>query len=244
MDPLGLDVGGYVLAGGRSSRMGRDKALLELGGKPLALHAVTKLQRVCSDVHILSESRELATYAPLVCDLHQGCGPIGGIEAALEHSQYEWNLFLPVDMPFFPSAFLSAWVADNVAFSEVKGTRVALFTVFGTPQPLFCLLHRDVAPFVSVAVELGEYKVFPVLENAGKELAERQRSPLFWVFHNTHWGEESSVSTTHEGTGEGDVETSLMVTEAQQKAKHLWFANLNTPEEFAEAEKFVDALDT
>src|SRR5260370_10252507 len=137
----------YVVEGGKNSRMGRDKALLELGGKPLALHAVTKLQRVCSDVHILSESRELAAYAPLVRDLHPGCGPIGGIEAALKHSRHEWNLFMPVDMPFFPSSFLSTWVADNVAFSWMKCTRVALFTVFGTPQPLFCLLHRDVAPF-------------------------------------------------------------------------------------------------
>src|SRR5271156_1644278 len=110
MNPLGLDVGGYVLAGGRSSRMGRDKALLELGGKPLALHAVTKLQRVCSDVHILSENRELSAYAPLVSDLHPGCGPIGGIEAAFAHSTHEWNLFLPVDMPFFPSALLFALV--------------------------------------------------------------------------------------------------------------------------------------
>ncbi len=244
MSPFGLEVGGYVLAGGKSSRMGRDKALLELGGKPLALHAVTKLGRVCSDVYILSANRELAAYAPLVSDLHPGCGPIGGIEAALEHSQYEWNLFLPVDMPFFPSALLSSWVAANVASWGMMGTRLALFTLFGTPQPLFCLLHRDVAPFVRLAVERGEYKVFAVLENAGKELAKRHQLPLADVFCNAHWGEESSVFTTRERMGEGDAEAWLMVTEAQQKAKHLWFANLNTPEDFQEAKLHLDALDT
>jgi molybdopterin-guanine dinucleotide biosynthesis protein A len=244
MNPFGLDVGGYVLAGGKSSRMGRDKALLELAGKSLTLQAVTKLQRVCSDVHILSENGELATYAPLVRDLHTGCGPIAGLEASFRHSTHEWNLYMPVDMPFFPSVFLSSWVAGNVGFSKIRATRVALFTVFGTPQPLFCLLHRDVAPFVYAAVDRGQYKVFPVLENAGKELAEKQQLPLHQVFRNFPWGEESSVSVTHEGSGEGDLERWEMLTEAQQKAKHLWFANLNTPEEFAEAERHVDALDT
>jgi molybdopterin-guanine dinucleotide biosynthesis protein A len=244
MNPFGLDVGGYVLAGGKSSRMGRDKALLELAGRSLALHAVTKLQRVCSEVHILSENDELAGYAPLVRDLHTGCGPIGGLEASFRHSTHEWNLYMPVDMPFFPSAFLSSFVAGHVVFSKRKGTRVVLFTVFGTPQPLFCLLHRDVAPFVYAAVERGQYKVFPVLENAGEELAERQQLPLRQVFRNLPWGEESSVSVTHEGSGKGDLETWQMLTEAQQAAKHLWFANLNTPEEFAEAQRHVDALDT
>jgi molybdenum cofactor guanylyltransferase len=244
MSSLGLDVGGYVLAGGKSSRMGRDKARLELAGKPLVLHAVTKLQRFCDDVHILSANRELAVYAPLIKDLHPGCGPIGGIEAALKHSRHEWNLLMPVDMPFFPSSLLSAWVAPNVGLSEARGTRVALFTVSGTPQPLFSLLHRDVAQFVSEAVSRGEYKVFPVLEKAGRELAERQRLPLGHVFNNLDWGEESSVSVAHRGRPESDLEAWETLTEAQQRAKQLWFANLNTPEEFAEAERHLDALDT
>jgi len=122
--------------------------------------------------------------------------------------------------------------------------RVALFTVSGRPQPLFCLLHRDMAPFVRAAVSHGKYKVFPALENAGRELSERLGLPLHRVFCNLQWGEESSVSVMVEGGSESDVEAWLMVTEAQQSAKHLWFANLNTPEEFAEAEFHVDALDT
>ena len=83
-----------------------------------------------------------------------------------------------------------------------------------------------------------------MLENAGKELAVRQRLPLYQVFRNFQWGEESSVSVTHEGPGEGDLERWQVLTEMQQEARHLWFANLNTPEEFAEAEKHLDALDT
>ncbi len=51
--PAPAEVGGYVLAGGKSSRMGRDKALLELAGSPLLGHAVTKLRRVCVDVRVL-----------------------------------------------------------------------------------------------------------------------------------------------------------------------------------------------
>ena len=79
------ELGGYVLAGGRSSRMGTDKALLLLAGKPLIAHAVVKLGRLCQDVRVLSANSALAPYAPLVPDLHPDCGPIGGIEVALTH---------------------------------------------------------------------------------------------------------------------------------------------------------------
>ena len=78
-----LQVGGYVLAGGKSSRMGTDKALVELAGRPLIARAVEKLRQICAEVHILSSNPELEVHAPLIGDLHEDCGPIGGIEAAL-----------------------------------------------------------------------------------------------------------------------------------------------------------------
>jgi molybdopterin-guanine dinucleotide biosynthesis protein A len=229
-------VGGYVLAGGKSTRMGRDKALLELAGKPLALHAVTKLRRVCEEVHILSERQELAAIAPLVRDLREGCGPMGGLEAAFEHSRHEWNLFMPVDVPFLPSAFLDSWVRGVIG---EQGARVAMFTVGGVPQPLFCLLHREVATFVRDAMRLGEYKVFPVLEGAAKELAVRQGVSSEKAFLNMRWDEMGELFVKPVG-----VEPWSVPTEAQQAVKHLWFANLNTPEEFAAAEEHLDALDT
>jgi molybdenum cofactor guanylyltransferase len=219
--------------------MGRDKALLELSGKPLALHAVVKLRRVCNEVHILSSNPELEAYAALVPDLHESCGPLGGIEAGLAHSRYDWNLFMPVDMPFLPSAFLDHWVRKMVL--SRRGTRIAMFSVDGTPQPALCLIHRQMASYVSKATEAGRYKLFPVFEEAGKELAASQGVPLGIVFFNLSWGEMSQFST-EPGAGEG--EAWWILKEAQQMAKRLWFANLNTPEEFAEAARHIDALDT
>lgn len=156
-------VGGYVLAGGKSSRMGTEKALLELGGKPLIAHAVAKLRAVCSNVSILGSNPDLAAYGPLVPDLHPGCGPIGGIEAALAHTEFDWNLLEPVDVPFLPAQFLGDWV-ERVTASDVF--RAAIFEVGGKPQPGVLLIHRSTRPSISAAIERGEYKLLPALSAA------------------------------------------------------------------------------
>jgi len=232
------EIGGYVLAGGESSRMGRDKALLELAGKPLVHHAVTKLRRVCRDVRVLSDNPELADFAPIVPDLHPNCGPMGGMEAALVHSVFDWNLFLPVDMPFLPSAFIAGWLRNWLPEERRRGARVRMFTVDGRPQPGFCLLHKDVAPFLSEALELAEFKLLPVFEAAGRELSLRQEllpEARLWNVPMTDF---------HGTRGNSPGEDWCTTTDAQDAAKHLWFANLNTPEEFSEAEQHLDALDT
>jgi molybdopterin-guanine dinucleotide biosynthesis protein A len=238
-----LPISGYVLAGGRSSRMGRDKALIELAGKPLIEHAVTKLRRVCTEVYVLAgaegEHAGLAQHAPLVHDPHPGCGPVGGFEAALKQSVFEWNLFLPVDMPFLPSALLDDWVRATLR-DERRGARIAMFTVDGLPQGALALLHREVLPYIVDAIESQRLKLFPVLEEAGRELAAKQGMLLGTVFRNVCWGGFSSK----EGRLGPGQEPWQFTTEAQRAAEHLWFANLNTPEDLAEAEANLDALDT
>jgi len=216
--------------------------MLELAGKPLALHAVVKLRRVCKEVHILSNRPELGAFAPLVADLHEACGPLSGIEAALEHTKFDWNLFMPVDMPFLPSALLDWWVR-LVQQRQMDGARVAIFTVGGYPQPALCLLRRDVKPYVKLAMRRGEFKLFPLFEEMGRGLAEGQRLPSNTGLLNWVWREDKEFSATH-GQGHDKTESWCELTEAQQRSRHLWFANLNTAEEFAEAERYVHALDT
>jgi molybdopterin-guanine dinucleotide biosynthesis protein A len=232
-----MDVGGYVLAGGKSLRMGKDKALLELAGRPLVQHAVVKVSRVCSEVHLLGNRNELSVYGPLVRDLHEGGGPLSGIESALEDSRYDWNLFMPVDMPFLPTAFLGWWMPMALA-REKDGMRMAMLTVDGHPQPALCLLHKDVLPAVKTAVERGVFKLFRVFEETERELLETKRDRSE-VFFNLSWSVNQNFSVTAEGN-----DPWFSLTKKQEAARRLWFANLNTPEEFAEAQEFVEALDT
>ena len=226
------DVNGYVLAGGKSSRMGRDKALLELAGKPLVLRAVEKLRRVCADISILGNRSELEMYAPMIRDLHEGCGPLAGMEAAFSNSEKMWNLFMAVDMPFLPVQLLEDWVKMVV---EKESTRLSMFCVDGRPQPALCLLHKDVAPYVERAVARGEFKLLPALESAAADLAMKQKIAVGAIFLNLPWSANASLLRENGNLSEP--------TEAQQSAQHLWFANLNTPDEFAVAEAFASSLE-
>lgn len=222
--------------------MGRDKALMELAGEPLIRHAVKKLRRVCADVRISTDNEELEAFAPIVHDIHPGCGPISAMEAGLRRSIFEWNLFMAVDMPFVPSAFLFWWLGQRLSAkrTEVIGpARVRMFEYDGRPQPGLCVLHRDVAPFLTDALERGDYKLTPVLKAAGQALAERDGflpESGFFCLPLVEFG----------GSTLGAVKGPewMYLTEAQQQAFPLWFANLNTPEEFAEAGRHSDALDT
>jgi molybdenum cofactor guanylyltransferase len=236
-----LELGGYVLAGGRSSRMGRDKALIELAGKPLIEHAVKKLRRVCRSVCILGTNPALKRYAPLVPDIHPDCGPIGGMEAALTHSLYDWNVFLAVDMPFLPAGFICNWTAAwlKPEMERDFGPGIRMFSSDGRPQPGFCLIHKEVGPFLSEAIERREFKLMKVFEAAGMELGLRRGSRLTGLWNVPATGLESPIVA--EATF--SARDWRRITDAQRAAQFLWFANLNTPEEFAVAEAHSDALD-
>lgn len=238
-DWVDVDVGGYVLAGGRSSRMRTDKALLRLAGRPLIAHAVSKLRRVLSDVQILAGAAPgnpaLAEFAPLVFDMHPGCGPIGGIESALMNTAHEWNLIVPVDVPFLPAALLAWWI-KRVQSRGAGRCFVATFQLEELPQPALLMIHRAVAPRLAEAIARGSYKLFPVLEQAARELAPPDARADEAVPYVLRVDEQLGLDGWEQPAG-------AALSEEQRHAPSLWFANLNTPEEFAEAQGQVEALD-
>lgn len=153
---------GFILAGGRSTRMGRDKALLLYVGRPLIAHAVALLKAAGLAPHIVGPRPDLTNYAPVMEDLHPGCGPLGGIEAALTKSSSDWNVFIPVDLPLLPQIFLN-YLQERAA---ITGASATIPTLAGRSQPLCAVYHRSLLPGIAQALEAGEYTVVHGIESA------------------------------------------------------------------------------
>lgn len=91
---------GVVLAGGRSTRMGQDKALLEVDGKPLLLHAIEALRPHVAELIVIGDPKKYGAFpADCVPDDLEGLGPLGGIVTAMNHARYERLLVLACDVP-------------------------------------------------------------------------------------------------------------------------------------------------
>ena len=98
---------GYVLVGGRSTRFGTDKALAQWHGEPLALWVAERVKAAAGSVTLVGPSERYQILGlPVVSDKTPGLGPLGGITAALQHSQAEWNLVVACDLPHVTTEFL------------------------------------------------------------------------------------------------------------------------------------------
>jgi molybdenum cofactor guanylyltransferase len=155
-------VEGWVLAGGGSVRMGRDKAQLEIGGRSLIAVALDKLRALNFDPRIAGSRPDLASFAPVVPDNFPRCGPLAGIEAALGASDAELHLFIPVDLPALPIAFLT-WMAQR---AEATGAAATLPLLAGLPQPLCAVYSRRLLPGLRGSLTAGRYKVMTAIEAA------------------------------------------------------------------------------
>jgi len=206
------DLAGFVLAGGRSSRMGRDKALLEFRGRPLIAGAVNGLRQMCGEVFVLGDRQDLAAYADVIADRHANVGPMGGIEAALACSAMRWNLFVPVDMPFLSGELLEKWVG-TVTDGVRSSVRASMMSVDGEIQPMPCLLDRELGPLVSEAVAKGQYRLLAAVQECCEVLAREGGLAAVEVF------QAMAVEELEPAASPG--------------AARMWFTNVNTPEQFA-----------
>ncbi len=196
----------FVLAGGHSTRMGADKALLEIDGQALIARMLAIARTIDREARIVGGASRLRDYGQVIDDRFAGCGPLGGIHAALRASQSECNLVLAVDMPFVPPEFLR-YLADHAA------ARRALVTVPRVGerwQPLCAVYRLGFTGVAEQALKEGKYKIdilfrqVEVCTLEEGELEDQGFAPA--IFRNLNTPEEAQAARAEEQakrTGKG-----------------------------------------
>ena len=161
----------FILAGGRSTRMGTDKAFVLLDGRTLLARALDVARSLTPEVRIVGNPAKFASFAPVVEDVFPGCGPLAGIHAALRSSQTDLNLIIAVDIPFLTPALL------EYMLGRAKSSAAAMVTVpcaDHRSQPLCAIYRREFATMAERALRAGHYKVDPLFAEAGAEFVSEE----------------------------------------------------------------------
>lgn len=163
--------GGHILAGGRSSRMGRDKAMLEIDGVTMISRAIDLIRGVGVEPVVVGMPVEFArqTKTRVIADQWPDSGPLGGIATALRDSQEIWNLVIACDMPYLTREWLRflldtvrACTADAIVPMNERGV-----------EPLCAIYHKRAEPAIRTALENGIRKVIDGLSTLKVEYVER-----------------------------------------------------------------------
>ena len=206
--------------------MGEDKARLRIGGRSLLEIAVGKLREVCGGVAVVGGGEVGLPGVKVVPDLHSSCGPMGGMEAALRHVGDHWAMFLPVDMPMVPVGLLRALRDRWIGGAEA---RVSFAEVDGRPQPLLSAMRAEVLPWLERSLNAGSYKVVPALVEAGHGIAKSRSVAAEQVLERMEVG---TAADLHDLLGWHPNRIDLA-------SREMWFANVNTPDEFRAVERYM-----
>jgi molybdopterin-guanine dinucleotide biosynthesis protein A len=188
--------GGYVLVGGKSSRFGRDKALLEVSGGPLFLRVAGAVRAAVGDAVLVGSPEKYGGLGVRVIpDAVAGVGPLGGILAALDDSTHKWNLITACDMPAIRADFLR-FLLERA--TEYTGDLVLPLNRDGMPEPLCAVYHRQAAVTIRKSIEAGALKItrafvgLKVLEIRAEEYAAFD--PEGRLFANVNTVEEARAA--------------------------------------------------
>jgi molybdopterin-guanine dinucleotide biosynthesis protein A len=178
-------IAGYVLAGGKSTRMGTDKALLEIDGVALASRVGALVRRVTANVTLIGDPSKYSGLGMRVIPDHRpGEGPLAGMETALLDSASEWNLILACDLAALQAGFL----AELCSLALTLDPPIDCLVPYSNKmQPLSALYRRGCLSIFSRALDNGIRKVTDVVASLNFEM---WKAPSDDVFQNINTPEE------------------------------------------------------
>lgn len=188
-----------ILSGGRSSRMGRDKAELPLGGETFLERLTTGLTPLFDRVYVSVDRPGRYPGRRELPDLRPGQGPLAGLEAAFRSTAAEAVFLAAVDLPFAAPA-LAAKVLERAG----EGDACVIRRRDGKAEPLFALYRRSCLGPLTDCLDQGRRAVMALLDRvdcrwlAEEELPEFDLERMLW---NVNTGQEyrRAVAVEEEG---------------------------------------------
>jgi molybdenum cofactor guanylyltransferase len=155
-EPLIKDVTGVILAGGKSSRYGKNKSFVKVNGIPLIERVIRAMKDVFQDVIIITNTPNEYAYLtfPMFEDLIKGLGPLGGIYTGLKSLQTRTGFFVACDMPTI-SQKLIKYMVGNRYDHDIVVPRIA-----GRLEPLCALYSQSCLPPIKRLIDARQCQVF------------------------------------------------------------------------------------
>jgi len=149
-----------VLVGGKSKRMGKNKALINIGRDSLVEITINKLRPFFQEIILITNKVE--SYAHLkfsmASDIYKNCGPLGGIHAALKAASYEFVFVVACDMPFIEPKFV-----EHILKSGDQDSDIVIPRVNDYYEPLHALYSKKCLPAIEACLNRGELKAASIL---------------------------------------------------------------------------------
>lgn len=145
----------FILAGGKSSRMGSDKAFVHLQGKTLLQRALQTAKAVTRNIVIIGDREKFAAYGRVFEDVFRERGPLGGIHSALLATKTDMNLVLAVDLPALQPAFLT-YLCHRA--EQTNALAIVPRAAMGW-QPLCAVYRKGFGKIAEHALNAGQNKI-------------------------------------------------------------------------------------
>ncbi|MDP6549551.1 MAG: molybdenum cofactor guanylyltransferase [Dehalococcoidia bacterium] len=158
-NPGSFHASGIVLAGGRSQRLGRDKALETIGGQPLVRRVIDRISQVTEEVVVVVAEQSQADALPLeeghrvALDRYPGGGALGGIFTGLAAAQHQWGIAVACDMPFLNLDLLRRMLYLR------QGADAVVPMLRGWPEPTHAIYSKACLPFMEQRLLAGDPKI-------------------------------------------------------------------------------------
>ncbi len=154
---------GIILSGGKSSRMGKEKGLVDFQGKPLISYAIQLLEPIVDSI-VIGANNELNAYRefgyPIVEDEIKGIGPIGGIFSTLKYTKTQRNVIVSCDMPFLEAELLKFIYEKMQDFDVLVASHGD-----NKVEPLCGIYSKNILPEIEDSIQKGNYKLMDFFKN-------------------------------------------------------------------------------